>query len=81
MVAAVVGAVAAQIASRAEEIRRDGVYLGLLEWIAFVALEGVRVEMLFGDYVMDIREVFAPALRLRGDSGRVCRIAAVRVGP
>ena len=49
MVAPAVGAVAAQIASRAKEIRTDGVYLGLLEWIAFVALEGVRVEMLFGD--------------------------------
>ena len=81
MAATLASAVAAQIAARAEEIRKDGTYLGLLEWVAFAALEGMMIEMLFGDYVLNVREVFAPALRLRKDSGRVCRTAAVRVGP
>ena len=81
MAAPPASAVAAQIAARAEEMRKDGTYLGLLEWVAFAALEGMKVEMLFGDYVLDVREIFAPALRQRNDSGRVCRTAAVRVGP
>ena len=52
----------AQLSARSKEIRTNGVYLGLLEWVAFVALEKIRVEMLFGDYIMDVGEIFAPAL-------------------
>ena len=36
--------------------------------------------MLFGDYVMSVREILAPSLCHGYDSGRVCRTAAVRVG-
>ena len=71
----------AQLAARSAEIRPQGVYLGLLEWMAFAALEKIKIEMLFGDNVMDVCGIFAPALRLGNESNRVCRTAAVRVGP
>ena len=71
----------APLAARSAEIRTNGVYLGLLEWVAFAALDKIRVEMLFGDYIMDVVDIFAPALRQGIDFGRVCRTAAVRVGP
>ena len=54
--------------------------LGLLEWAAFAALEKVRVDMLFGQDVVDVCEMFAPALGLGDDCRPVCRTAAVRVG-
>ena len=71
----------APLAARSAEIRTNGVYLGLLEWVALAALEKIGVEMLFGDYIMDVVDIFAPALHQVIDFGRVCRTAAVRVGP
>ena len=44
----------AQLAARAAEIRGQGVYLGLLEWVAFAALEKTMVLMLFGSHVLDV---------------------------
>ena len=70
----------AQLAARVGQIRVNGTYLGLLEWVAFVALEKVRVEMLFGQDVVDVCEICAPALGLGSDCRRVCHNAAVRVG-
>ena len=49
--------------------------------MALAALEKIGVEMLFGDYIIDVVDLFAPALRQGIDFGRVCRTAAVRVGP
>ena len=72
--------VEAQLATRVAQIRVSGTYLGLLEWVAFAALEKVRVEMLFGQDVVDVYEIFAPALGLGSDCRGVCRTAAVRVG-
>ena len=42
---------------------------------------GMKLEMLFGAHVLNVREIFAPALSHGKDSGRLCRTAAVRVGP
>ena len=70
-----------QLTTRAAEIRVRGRYLGLLEWVAFAALEKIRVEMLFGCHVIDVCGIFAPALCLGNESDRVCRAAAVKVGP
>ena len=54
------------------------VYLGLLERLAFVAMEGMRIEMMFGESVMDVCSVFATASRQGWDAGRVWRTAALR---
>ena len=69
-----------RIALRAAEMRKGGVYLGLLEWVAFAAMEKVRVIMLFGDSPLDVLQVFAPAFCQGLDPNRVCRVVAVRVG-
>ena len=67
--------------ARSAEIHDDGVYLGLLEWVVFSVLEMMTALMLFGEYVLNVGQVFAPALCPCLDSARVCRVAAVRVGP
>ena len=66
---------------RSAQVVEAGVYLGLLEWVAFSVNERMSVLMLFGENVLNVGHVFAPALSQGFDSARVCRVAAVRVGP
>ena len=49
--------------------------------MAFAALEKIKVQMLMGEHAIDVCAIFAPALCHWDESGRVCRTAAVRVGP
>ena len=52
----------ARLAARSVEIRSNGVYVGLLEWAAFAAVDHVRVEMAFGDDIVNVVGVFVSAL-------------------
>ena len=44
-------------------------------------LERMTVLILFGEYVLNVGLVFAPALCPCLDNARICRVVAVRVGP
>ena len=50
------------LSARSAQVRGDGVYLGLLEWVVFSVLERMTVLILFGEYVLNVGQVFAPAL-------------------
>ena len=67
----------AVLRARGEEVRRPGVYIGFLEWIAWGFIEHRRVLMLFGSEVVDVSAVFAPGLPDPGSSS-TCHVAAVQ---
>ena len=50
--------VTAAIRQRAQQVRNDGVYIGLFEWLAFAAIAKQRVVMLFGSAPVDITAVY-----------------------
>ena len=56
------GCMADAIRARSEAIRHPGTYIGFFEWIAWSRLRNVRVHLLFGENVVCVNELFAPAL-------------------
>ena len=66
----------AAIRKRAEAVRSLGEYIGFFEWLAWSALKKIRLEMLFGNHVLDLQEFIAPWLV--SGSAVVCRVAVVK---
>ena len=69
--------------ARAAEVRRDGAYLGFLEWVVWGHLYSKRVEMMFGTMAQELLSWFAPGLGRANDAlpWTTARVAAVRMGP
>ena len=69
-----------EIRNRAVAVRKLGTYIGFFEWVAWAALKEVRLEMLFGNHVLDLLDFLAPWVA--SGSAAVCRVAVVEfLGP
>ena len=58
---AVVDAEAA-IVQRAATVRRLGQDIGFFEWVCWAHVAHANVQMIFGDYMVDVLSIFAPGL-------------------
>ena len=47
--------------NRTTQIRKPGVYIRFLEWIIWGLANKMTVQMLFGDAIQDIIDMFAPS--------------------
>ena len=67
--------IAAAMKARAEVIRHPRVFIGFFEWLAWSIINTSEVHMIFGEHVVKLKDVFAPALVL--ESSQIVRVAAV----
>jgi hypothetical protein len=68
--------VEAQIRTRAKQILTPATWIGFFEWVVWSAIHNVRVLLLFGSHVNDIRRIFAP--HLPAETEGTCRACVVR---
>ena len=72
--------IAEQIVRRALEVRRMGTYIGAFELVVWSVLRNVKVGLVVGGSVHQMREVFMPALPEPPDSAGTHHLVACNLG-